>query len=318
MPRESLARRTDEAMGPPMPTRPRLLILANQRKTPVVRALEEFRPWLDERAEVVGVFHSRDLHREMADSLPEADLGLVFGGDGTMLAQARALADRHLPLLGINFGKLGFLAEFSIESVKRHWDAITGGGCRVSRRMMLQVDLFPAGASEYGNGDMPDAEFSTLAMNDAVINAGPPFRMVELGLAIDPRDTGAAATSFAGDGIIVSTPSGSTAYNLAAGGPIISPGVDAVAVAAICPQSLAFRPIVIDAASDVWMLIHRANPGMTLVIDGQERTPIERGQQVRVRRHTSHVELLHNPDFNYWTMLAHKMKWAAKPQRMGD
>ncbi len=305
-----------------MPDRPRLLILANQRKEAVVRALEGFGPWLEERAEVVGVFHSRDLHREMAATLPTADLAVVLGGDGTMLAQARALADRDTPLLGINFGKLGFLAEFSIESVKRHWEAIIRGGCRVSRRMMLRVDLFPAGAAQFGDGDpLPDAEFSTLAMNDAVINAGAPFRMVEIGLAIDPRASpqkAGSATTFAGDGIIVATPSGSTAYNLAAGGPIVSPEVDAVAVAAICPQSLAFRPIVIDASSEVWMLIHRANPGTTLVIDGQERTPIERGQQVRVRRYENNVSLVHNPDFNYWTMLAHKMKWAVKPQRMSE
>jgi NAD+ kinase len=157
--------------------------------------------------------------------------------------------------------------------------------------------------------------FRSVAMNDAVVTAGPPYRMIELGLVIEPITPSTRATRFAGDGLIISTPSGSTAYNLASGGPIVSPGVDALTVTPICPQSLAFRPIVISAAHDVWLALHSVNTGTTLVIDGQESCSLHADQQVRVSRHPSTVCLIHNPDYNYWSMLAEKMQWAARPRR---
>lgn len=302
---------------------PRVIILANRSKEQVTEALESFRPWLAERAEIVAEPHVYELGDDAA-ALPAADLALVLGGDGTVLAQARVLVDLQVPLLGINFGKLGFLAEFSIDDVKKHWDRITCGNCRQSRRMMMRVLAFEAGAPEF-NGDtvgpscdigaMPDPVFDTLAMNDAVITAGPPYRMIEIELAIEPKVSGTSAATFSGDGVIVATPSGSTAYNIAAGGPIVSPGIDGMIVSAICPQSLAFRPIVFDASCAVWLLMHRANPGTTLVIDGQKSCSIEPGMQIMITKHGKTLPLIHNPDLNYWKMLAQKMHWAARPRR---
>lgn len=302
--------------------RPRLWILANRSKDAVVECLQTFRPWLAQRADIVAECDTRDLSRDAAADLPEADIAMVLGGDGTLLATARALVDRQTPLLGINFGKLGFLAEFSVEGVKEHWTAIAGGTCRNSRRVMVDVAVYEAGAPEFGGngahgGSMPKPKFEVVAMNDAVVVAGEPFRMIEIELAIEPHAAGISATTFAGDGVIISTASGSTAYNLAAGGPIISPGVDALAISAICPQSLAFRPIVVSADNEVWLLIHRANAGTTLVIDGQERTALGEGEQVAIRRHPHDILLLHNPSLNYWKTLAHKMHWAARPRREG-
>jgi NAD+ kinase len=280
---------------------PRVIILANRSKEQVTAALESFRPWLAERAEIVAEPHVYELGDDAA-SLPAADLALVLGGDGTVLAQARVLVDLQVPLLGINFGKLGFLAEFSIDDVKKHWDRITCGNCRQSRRMMMRVLAFEAGAPEFNGdtigpscdiGEMPEPVFDTLAMNDAVVTAGPPYRMIEIELAIEPKVSGTSAATFSGDGVIVATPSGSTAYNIAAGGPIVSPGIDGMIVSAICPQSLAFRPIVFDANCAVWLLMHRANPGTTLVIDGQKSCSIEPGMQVdrkSTRLNSSHVK----------------------------
>ena len=124
---------------------------------------------------------------------------------------------------------------------------------------------------------MPRRPEKFVAMNDAVITAGPPFRMIELDLAIDPQVSGRSALTYAGDGMIVSTAAGSTAYNLSVGGPIVAPAVDAFVISAIAPQSIAFRPIVFGAESDVWVTMLRANEGTTLVIDGQRSLPLEGG-----------------------------------------
>ncbi len=292
------------------------MILANKQKPLVTEALREFRPWLDERAEVVAELDTRRMSAGAATELPDADLAMVLGGDGTMLSQARMLVDRQIPMLGINFGKLGFLAEFSIADAKRHWDDIQTGRCRTSRRMMLDVAVYPPVAPEWG-GDgapMPEPVFSDLAMNDAVVTAGPPFRMIEIELAIEPQTSRTSATTFTGDGVIVATPSGSTAYNVAAGGPIVSPGIDGLCVTAICPHSLAFRPIVFNANCDTWLAITRCNTGTTLVIDGQTSCSLEVGQQILVTKHPHALRLVHNPQWNYWKMLAHKMHWAARPR----
>jgi NAD+ kinase len=295
----------------------RLIILANTLKEPVREALKEFRPWLAERAEIVAEPDLGRLTRETAAELPAADLAIVLGGDGTMLSQARLLIDLDVPLLGINFGKLGFLAEFSLADVQHYWQDIVAGNYRTSSRMMVQVDTYPVGAPEWGgDGDvMPEPVSSSVAMNDAVITAGAPFRMIEIELAIEPKISRVSATTFVGDGVIVATPSGSTAYNLAAGGPIVSPGIEGLCITAICPHSLAARPIVCHASSEVWLAIHRANEGTELVLDGQTGCKLVAGQQVLVRRHARTVRLVHNPRYHYWKMLAYKMHWAARPRQ---
>jgi len=312
-----------------MPDRPQVLLLCNTGKPHVNEALETFRPWLIEHADVVGDYTTREISDETADQLPEADLAIVLGGDGTLLSVARVMARRDVPILGINFGKLGFLAEFSVEDVKRHWDLIASGKSRRSERIMLDVAVYPAGAPLWGglNGNdsgwpdntpepMPESVFTGTALNDAVIVAGPPFRMVEIELIIEPQWSRESATTFTGDGVVVSTPSGSTAYNLSAGGPIISPGIDGMCVSPLNPQSLAFRPIVFSGQCDCWMKLHRANQGTTLVLDGQTSVSLEVGMQVRVAKHDKTLSLMHNPDLNYWKMLSHKMHWAARPRRM--
>lgn len=308
-----------------MPDRPRVLLLCNRGKPHVNEALTEFRPWLAEHADIVGDYGTREVTAESASSLPDADLAVVLGGDGTLLSQARVMVERGVPILGINFGKLGFLAEFSIEDVKNHWPLIASGSSRVSERIMLEVAVYPAGAPQWGglNGGtdvtpepMPEPVFTGTALNDAVIIAGPPFRMVEIELIIEPAWSRQSATIFTGDGVVVSTPSGSTAYNLSAGGPIISPGIDGMCVSALNPQSLAFRPIVFSGQCDAWMHLHRGNEGTALVLDGQDSVPLEVGQQVRVKKYAKTLSLIHNPELSYWTMLSHKMHWAARPRRL--
>ncbi len=294
----------------------RVIVLANKSKAQVPEELDQLLPWLSQRAKVVAV---PDITMTADEDLqwPQADLAVVLGGDGTMLAQARRILDLTIPLLGVNFGKLGFLAEFSIDDLHRHWDQIATGSCSKTSRLMVDVMVFDADAADchLNRFDMDHLKARSSAMNDAVITAGSPFRMIELALAIDPTREGEPGTVFAGDGVILSTPSGSTAHNMAAGGPIVSPDQDALCITPICPQSLAFRPIVTNADSVITVRVMSANPGSTLVIDGQASVSLETGDQVVVRRHARRLTVVQNPDLNYWQMLARKMRWAARPRR---
>ncbi len=295
----------------------RVLILANMQKHQVVEALRDFLPWLRERAEIVAESDTCNMTLEQAANLPDADLAIVLGGDGTMLSQARIMIDRHIPLLGVNFGKLGFIAEFSIETVRKYWDDITQGRISESERLLIQIELFPAGSPEWGiNGDMPEPLFRSIAMNDLVVTSGPPYRMIEIELAIEPRASGTSETTITGDGIIIATPTGSTAYNVSAGGPIVSPNTNCLCVSALLPHTLAFRPIVYSATCETWLAIQRANEGTTLVIDGQISCAVEAGQQIRISKYPKHITLIHNPEWNYWKMLAHKMRWGARPRNL--
>ncbi|MCC7146333.1 MAG: NAD(+)/NADH kinase [Phycisphaeraceae bacterium] len=324
--------------------RPRVLILANRQKPGVVEALRVLRPWLGERAESVGEPNLRDLNQEEGGGgkaplahargssgegtyppaepgaedqgrKSEVDLAVVLGGDGTMLAQARHFVDLGVPLLGINFGKLGFLAEFSVEDFQKYWAEIAAGKVPISERLMLEVRLVDTGSDEgWASAELArKAGFVSLVMNDVVITAGPPYRMIELELAIDFSEGVTTGTAFSGDGVIVATPSGSTGYNLAAGGPIVSPGIDALCISPICPYSLAFRPIVAHADATVHLRLRRGNEGTQLVIDGQKSVAMRVGQQVVVTKYGKRVKMLQHPRISYWEMLGQKMKWAVRP-----
>jgi len=296
--------------------RPRVIVLANKDRPAVAEALATLRPWLDERARVVAEPDGARFDHAAAGKLPAADLLLVLGGDGTILGQARNTVDLGLPMIGVNVGKLGFLTEFTFEDLQTHWDKIAAGQCGEGQRTMIEVMVLPPDA-DYRPARLDPAacSFRSLGLNDAVITAGEPFRMIELGLSIDPPPDRLRPTVFSGDGVIVSTPSGSTAYNLSSNGPIVNPDLDALCITPICPHSLAFRPIVACASCNVHVRVQRPNPGTALVIDGQVSVGLKTDEQVLVRRYGKTLRLLVNPGVSYWQMLARKMHWAVRPSR---
>jgi len=296
--------------------KPRVMILANREKQSVNDALTQLRPWLAERAIVVAEPDILELDREDAAALPAAEFAIVLGGDGTLLAQARHLMDTDVAIIGVNFGKLGFLAEFTLDELMDNWGRIVGGTCRTTQRTMLDVRILGA---EHVQADLTalaacQAQYRVGALNDVVVTAGPPFRMIEMHLMIDPSRSNTNPTIFSGDGVIISTPSGSTAYNLAAGGPIVSPELDALCITPICPHSLAFRPLVIGASSDVFVRVPEPNEGTTLVIDGQSTLRLEPDQTIYIRRHDKLLKLINNPNLSFWKTLAKKLHWAARPR----
>ena len=287
----------------------RLFIVANTAKPLVRPALLELLPWLRERVEVVGI--DEDFNGDW--SKLAADVILVLGGDGTLLAVARKLAGRQIPVMGINFGRLGFLADFTPEQFKPRFEEMLRSGLVISRRSMLEASVLPDGLP----GRFTDAaevakarRFYATALNDAVVTAGSPFRMIELELNAD-SETG---VRYSGDGVIVATASGSTAYNVSAGGPIISPNVDAMCITPICPHSLSFRPVVLAMTSTIMITATRVNPGTTLICDGQTHTELRAGERIVIRRNPDDVLMVDNPDTKEWHVLAEKLQWGVGPK----
>ena len=294
----------------------RVLIVANKRKPAVVAALERIVPTIEKAGQIVGV----DMEDQTEAIVEDANIILVLGGDGTLLSAARRLRGRQIPLLGVNFGRLGFLASFTPAQFDNHFQDMIAGKLPVSARLALEASVLPAKTQCRYRDFVEIAKcrrFVSTALNDAVITAGPPFHMIELEIAADGQDPGDqggwAGIRYFGDGVIVSTASGSTAYNVSAGGPIISPNVEAFCVTPVCPHSLSFRPVVVSSHATVLITAVVVNEGTTIFCDGQESTQLQAGERVVVRRSPEPVLLVENPDSREWHTLAAKLNWAANP-----
>ncbi|MHC4948322.1 MAG: NAD(+)/NADH kinase [Planctomycetota bacterium] len=276
---------------------PRVVLLANRTRSEVIEVLEALHEGLADRVTFTAECEAD------GDPLPagiEADLAIAVGGDGTIISQARRLLDTGLPLVGVNVGRLGFLAEFDVRELLGQADVIFGPSPPVREHLLLAVRVLDAS----GNVVHED-----VAVNDCVVTAGPPFRMIELRLSID----GSEGPVLSGDGVIVATPVGSTAYNVSAGGPIVQRHVDAVAITPLAAHSLAFRPIVVGADSSIRIDMGQANEGTAVVLDGQISIPVEAGHAVHLTRHDKRARLVDNPATTYWRILLDKMRWAAPP-----
>lgn len=307
---------------------PRVLLLANVEKPAVAQALSLWRPWLSEHACIVAEPDMTQLDESKAQAIAPFDLAMVLGGDGTLLSLARLILHRQKPILGVNFGKLGFLAEFHMQEVQNLWPTLIQGLAthqHVVSRVALEVSVFDGHGTGEPVGDQSLAShvrqcahqrpaLNTLAINDAVMTAGAPFRMIDLDIHICRPGCQGHETALTGDGVIISTPSGSTAYNLSAGGPIVSPDVDAFCLTPICPHSVAFRPLVVSAQCQIAIQLKKANAGTTLVLDGQTPIPLGVGQQVILKRHPHRLLLMTNPMTGYLATLGRKLHWAARPR----
>jgi NAD+ kinase len=294
----------------------RVLIVANKSKMGVAAALEKIVPAIEKTGHVVGI----EREEQTAEIGADADVILVLGGDGTLLSAARRLGGRQIPLLGVNFGRLGFLASFTPRQFDEHFAKFTAGKLPITARLALETSVLAPGVN-CRFGDAAEVarrrRFVSTALNDAVITAGPPFHMIELEIAANGGSADAngdwAGIRYFGDGVIVSTASGSTAYNVSAGGPIISPNVDAMCVTPVCPHSLSFRPVVVSSNSTLLITAVLVNEGTTIFCDGQESTQLMTGERVVIRKSEKPVLLVENPQSQEWHTLAAKLNWAANP-----
>jgi NAD+ kinase len=233
---------------------------------------------------------------------PKAELGrhcdllITFGGDGTLLSVARH-APEHVPILGVNMGTLGFLTEIRVEEFPAVLDRVLEGHYYVEPRVTFSVSV---------SGPDRDASKRYRVLNDAAINKSAVARIIEMRVSV----AGLFVSTFRGDGLIVCTPTGSTAYNLSAGGPIIYPTMGAVVITPICPHMLTNRPIVLPDELDIE--IGLATPDakdIYLTLDGQEGLEISERDRVCVRKSEERVLLVQSPDKNYFDVLRNKLKW---------
>ncbi len=288
-----------------------MLLVINRDKPEAANAADRVRALVGGHGRLVG-------ECEASNGAPppeaeRAELIVVLGGDGTLIAQSRRFADVDRPLLGINLGKLGFLAEFDLETFAEQASTLMRRGTLPERRVsMVRATVTP------GSGG--PARVAGSALNECVVTAGPPYRMIVLSLRIGGED----GPTVSGDGLIVSTPTGSTAYNLSAGGPILAPDVGAMVITPIAAHSLTFRPIVVAADARIEFRMVRVNappgpergnaPGTTLVLDGQVQTPLAEGDVVAIERDPRAVRFVRNPMGGYWRTLIEKMQWATPPR----
>jgi NAD+ kinase len=281
-------------------SKPKLVIFGDPAKGPVAEAIADFSQFLKGKAEILL---NCDIEKCTTDLLHRCDFAVVFGGDGSIISAARQLSQATVPVIGVNLGKLGFLAEFSTGELMELFDEVVSNKSLVEKRMLLGCCV-----SDPSQGGTE--KFRSTAVNDVYVTAGPPFRMIELQIAVDGQNVASGVC----DGLIVSTPTGSTAYNLSAGGPILAGSMEAMVITPICPHSLSFRPIVIGAESVVEIRCKRLNEGTTVSVDGQVSRRLLIDDVVTVSREKSRFLVVSNPLRTRWQTLAGKLGWAERPK----
>jgi len=225
------------------------------------------------------------------------DMVIVLGGDGTLLSAARLVADskKNVPIFGVNLGSLGFMAEVSLDELYANLEKALAGKLQAEERMMLTAGIIRRGkkVSEYN------------VLNDAVISKGAIARMVSLEVSVGDD----YLTSIRADGLILATPTGSTAYSLSAGGPIIHPALQCFVVTPICPHTLSNRPIAIPDSAIVRVKLVSRSEGVSLSLDGQVVSPLRLNDIVEVKKAKYRVRLIKHPTKNYYEILRTKLKW---------
>ena len=278
----------------------RVFLVGDDSRPRVARALKRLAHLVEGRAEVVGVdpFGAEDLGEV------EADLVVVLGGDGAILSASRRLGPSATPVLGVNFGKLGFLAALRARELDRAAEEIIiGGRYRVSRRMTLEATLHRSGGGVEG---------PVRGLNDAVVQ-----RWDARSVSVDFYVDGDLATTYRGDGVIVATPTGSTAHSLAAGGPIVDPGVEALVVAPICAHGVANRPLVLGPEQVVTLRVSGGSRKPGLAVDGQVLFDLAQDDEIQVRRSSQPFHLAMPSDRTFFEVLRNRLQWAGQPNYGG-
>ena len=233
--------------------------------------------------------------REIADN---CDLLVVLGGDGTMIATARLVAGRGTPVLGINLGTLGYLTEFATEEAIPALEFVVRGEYEIDRRTMLDWRVLRDG-DQVGAGT---------ALNDVVVNKSALARIIDIDCWVGSH----YVTGYRADGLIVATPTGSTAYNLSAGGPIMAPGAEAISICPICPHTLTNRPLVLPFSVEIKLQMNTREQEVMLTADGQTGTPLMAGDRIEIRKSEKTFNTVCAKDRDYFDILRSKLKWSGR------
>ena len=271
--------------------RPSVVLIAAAKRDRVAEELERLQPVIAQSADIVAV--DVDFKYDFRDN--ELDLVIVLGGDGSILQAGRQMGEHQRPVLGVNCGQLGFLAALSPEAFLEAWPTVCQGGFSVVEHLMLRTLLFR-------DGTEIDHQ---LSLNETAVLGGPPYNILNIDMYVD----GLLATTYRCDGLIISTPVGSTAHNLSAGGPILRKDLQAIVVSPISPHTLTYRSVV-DSADRVFELtVTNPNESTSVVIDGRVLEKVLPGDRIRVRRASESFKMVAVPGQNDYRTLRDKLNW---------
>ncbi len=288
----------------------RIGIIAKQNKPEAVAITGRLVEWLQPKG--VEVYIEEGIEKSLRPNLTapflnpvkreeipsHAEMIIVLGGDGTLLSVARLVGSHEVPILGVNLGGLGFLTEITLEELYRVLERVIQGDFVTDERVVFHAAVIRRGERL--------AEF--IVLNDAVINKGALARIIDLETTIN----GEYLTTFKSDGLIISTPTGSTAYNLSAGGPIVYPSLHCIIITPICPHTLTNRPIVIPDDVEVRAILKSKQQEVILTLDGQQGFVLEFGDVVEVKKAEGKILLIKSPYRHYFEVLRKKLKWGER------
>jgi NAD+ kinase len=276
-------------------TRPlRAIILADGSRAELRAAVDKLRPTIAKYLKVVG--ESLDFGAELPTK--DFDVAVVLGGDGSILKSAHQLGHHQKPVLGVNLGRLGFLAALQPEQLDQALPQIASGDHQVNGHLMLECTAMRSGKPVY----------RSLCLNEASVLAGPPFAMVDIELYVD----GELVTTYSCDGLIVSTPIGSTAHCLSAGGPILRNDIQALVILPISPHTLTHRPVVDSADRAIELAVPAPHEGTSLVVDGRVLGKLEPGDRVRIVRSSARFQMVAVRGQSYYRTLHDKLGWGGQ------
>ncbi|MEK7450057.1 MAG: NAD(+)/NADH kinase [Planctomycetota bacterium] len=276
----------------------KVIIIGDKRKTQVAKIIHELEPWLRTQVKIIGI----DLVSRLKLSQAKADLIIVLGGDGAILSTARRLGHNQIPVVGVNLGKFGFLAEYSPEELKESLQKMLKsgrGGIKPAGRMMIQCEIW-RGRKRAG---------SFIALNDVVITRGTISRMIYLRLSIDEKEM----TVFGADGVVISTPVGSTAHSLSAGGPLLHPSIRALTITPICAHTLSMRPLVIPADQEINLELEAESQEVVLTVDGQIFMYLHESDRIVIKTARGVFHLLGSDRRSFYDTLREKLFWGGQP-----
>jgi NAD+ kinase len=283
----------------------RIGIVAKTDRAEARGVVERLLAWCGERdlqpffdKETAGLCSEARVTSVLKPELPaQVDLLLVLGGDGTLLSMARLVGDLAVPILGVNLGGLGFLTALTVDELFPALEALLAGGLVIEERVMLAAQVWRHGErlSDY------------VALNDVVITKSAMSRIINLAVSVD----GQFATGYRADGLIISTPTGSTAYSLSAGGPIVFPTMPAVVLTPICSHTLTNRPIVLPGSRPIDLTL-QSDQDVMLTLDGQVGFHLKRGDRIEIRQATARIRLLRFPQKHFFSVLRTKLKWGER------
>jgi len=281
----------------------RIILIGDRKKARINTVINELQPWLiQQQVKIVAT----DLTNRLDLRKAKADLIIVFGGDGSILSTARRLNNNPIPVIGVNLGKFGFLAEYSLDELKESFRQITNQRLKTSSLMMLDCRI--------NRGNKNNGPF--ISLNDVVITRGSISRMVYFRLFIDGKEI----TVFGADGVIISTPVGSTAYSLSAGGPLVSPETQSLIITPICAHTLSMRTLVLPPDSTIELqLADGSGQEIILTVDGQVSMYLHQSDRITLKKSEATFKLVRLGKRSFYETLREKLHWGGQPhsQRYG-